>query len=103
MANNKLTFILFLIAIFVTNSQDSDNIKDIRILNYYHENGYIYSIERNEDNFIIITKEQIFCKQAPCIPPILDEKSIKNEEDCQKLKTLFDEKFFKILMLKKKH
>ena len=93
MANNKLTFILFLIAIFLTNSQDSDNIKDIRILNYYHENGYIYSIEENKGDFKIIIKEEIVCKKAPCIPPIIDEKSITNEEDCKKLKTLLDEIF----------
>ena len=29
----------------------------------------------------------------PCIPPILDEKTIENEEDCKKLKKLLDEIF----------
>jgi len=92
MVKNKIILILF-ISFFVTNSQDSDNIKDIRILNYYHEDYKIYSIEENEDNFKIIIKEQIVCFRAPCIPPILDEKFIENEEDCQKLKELFDEIF----------
>ena len=92
MVKNNIILILF-ISFFVTNSQDSDNIKDIRILNYYHEDYKIYSIEENEDNFKIIIKEQIVCFRAPCIPPILDEKFIENEEDCQKLKELFDEIF----------
>ena len=92
MVKNKIILILF-ITFFFINSQDSDNIKDIRVLNYYHGDYKIYSIEENEDNFKIIIKEQIICFRAPCIPPILDEKSIENEEDCQKLKELFDEIF----------
>ena len=92
MVKNKIILILF-ITFFFINSQDSDNIKDIRVLNYYHGDYKIYSIEENEDNFKIIIKEQIICFRAPCIPPIIDEKFIVNEEDCQKFKALFDEIF----------
>ena len=92
MVKNKIILILF-ITFFFINSQDSDNIKDIRVLNYYHGDYKIYSIEENEDNFKIIIKKQIVCFRATCIPPILDEKSIENEEDYQKLKELFDEIF----------
>ena len=45
MAKNKIIFILFFIAFFAINSQDSEKIKNIRVLNYYDKDGKIYSIE----------------------------------------------------------
>ena len=69
------------------------NSEDLRVLNYHHENGLIYSIEGNEDSFKILTKELIFCFTEPCILPILDEKIIENKEDIKSLKALFEDIF----------
>jgi len=93
MAKNKIIFILFFIAFFAINSQDSEKIKNIRVLNYYDKDGKIYSIEEYEEYFKIITKEIVDCVMEPCLPPILDEKTVENEEDCKKLKKLLDEIF----------
>ena len=91
MAKNKIIFIVFFISFFAINSQDSEKIKNIRVLNYYDKDGKIYSIEEYEDNFKIITKEIVDCVMEPCILPTLDEKTIENEEDCKKFKKLLDE------------
>jgi len=93
MAKNKIIFIVFFISFFAINSQDSEKIKNIRVLNYYDKDGKIYSIEEYEDNFKIITKEIVDCVMEPCILPTLDEKTIENEEDCKKFKKLLDEIF----------
>lgn len=82
---------IFIISLFVINSQDTDTNKDIRILNYYYSDGKIYSIEEREQNFLVKIKEVIFCFTTPCIPPILDEIKIEDNENCQDLKALFDE------------
>ena len=84
---NKINLIILIISFISINSQD------FRILNYYHKDGKIYSIEEGEDNFKILTKEVIFCITTPCIPPVLDEKIIENKEDIRSLKLLFDEIF----------
>ena len=64
-----------------------------RILNYYHE-GRIFSVEEHEENVKVVIKQIIHCKEgSPCIPPIIDVVSIKNEEDNHALKELFDELF----------
>ena len=84
---NKINLIILIISFISINSQD------FRILNYYHNDGKIYSIEEGEDNFKILTKEVIFCITTPCIPPVLDEKIIENKEDIRSLKLLFDEIF----------
>ena len=96
MVKNRLYFIFFIILFIFIKSQDSENNKNIkegRVIHYYHQDGRIYSIEENEKYFKIIVEENIACFTEPCIPPKLDEKSIKNEEDCQILKNLFEEVF----------
>lgn len=84
---NKINLIILIISFISINSQD------FRILNYYHNDGKIYSIEEGEDNFKILTKEVINCFTTPCIPPVLDEKIIEDKEDIRNLKLLFDEIF----------
>ena len=86
-------FIILIILFLAINSQDSDNEEDTLILNYYYKDGRVYSIEEKEGTFKVLTKEVIFCFVAPCDFPILDEKPIEDDEDCQILKTLFDEIF----------
>ena len=86
-------FIILIILFLAINSQDSDNEEDTLILNYYYKDSRVYSIEEKEGTFKVLTKEVIFCFVAPCDFPILDEKPIEDEEDCQILKTLFDEIF----------
>ena len=63
------------------------------IINYYHTDHKIYSIERRENNFKILTKSIIYCFKAPCNPPVISINTITNEEDCQNLKSLFDKIF----------
>ena len=84
---NKINLIILIISFISINSQD------FRILNNYHNDGKIYSIEEGEDNFKILTKEVINCFTTPCIPPVLDEKIIEDKEDIRNLKLLFDEIF----------
>ena len=84
---NKINLIILIISFISINSQD------FRVLNYYHNDGKIYSIEEGEDNFKILTKEVINCFTTPCIPPVLDEKIIEDKEDIRNLKLLFDEIF----------
>ena len=84
---SKVKFVILLIAFIAINSEE------IRILNYYHKDGLIYSIEGKEDNFKILTKELIFCFTEPCIFPVLAEKTIENKEDIKSLKSLFDDLF----------
>ena len=98
---NKKNFFLLIISFFVINSQNSDNKEDSLILNYYYNDGRVYSIEEKEGNFKVFTKEVIYCFVAPCIFPILDENPIKDDEDCKILKALFDE-IFKDSIVKEK-
>ena len=86
-------FIILIILFLVINSQDSDNEEDTLVLNYYYKDGRVYSIEEKEGKFKVLTKEVIYCFVSPCDFPILDEKPIEDDEDCQILKTLFDEIF----------
>ena len=50
-------------------------------------------MKKKEGKFKVLTKEVIYCFVSPCDFPILDEKPIEDDEDCQILKTLFDEIF----------
>ena len=86
---NIVNFILFIISFLDINSQNSNNNNDALVLNFFHENR-IYSLEERNDKFKIITKEVEYCKKAPCPHQIIDLKLIKDEEDIQILKTLFD-------------
>ena len=90
---NKINFILLIISFLVINSQDSDNEEDTLVLNYYYKDDGFYSIEEKEGKFKVLTNEVIYCFVSPCDFPILDEKPIEDDEDCQILKTLFDEIF----------
>ena len=91
MAKTRLNLILnvFITLFLVINSQETDK----RVLNYYHIDDKIYSIEENEANFKILIKQNIKCDEAPCIPPILEEQNIENEEVCYILRYLFDNIF----------
>ena len=90
---NKISLILLIISFLIINSNDSDNKEDSLVLNYFDKDGQVYSIEEKERNFKVFTKEVIYCFVEPCIFPILDENPIKDDEDCKKLKTLFEEIF----------
>ena len=54
------------------------------------DRGKLYSIEESIGNFKIVIYEIIYCKEGPCPFPIIDEKIIEIEEECQILKTLFN-------------
>ena len=58
-------------------------------------------MEEEENNFQVKIKEVINCFTTPCIPPILDEKTIEDKDDCEILKALFDE-FLKDSEIKEK-
>ena len=87
-SNHFIIFYLLLSALIIACSSSEDE----RILNYYYE-GRIFSVEEHEENFQIVIKEIVQCIVSPCIPPILEVVSIKNEEDNNALKELFDELF----------
>ena len=83
-----MNFVYNFISIFSNNSTTEPF-----IINYYHTDHKIYSIERRENNFKILTKSIIYCFKAPCNPPVISINTITNEEDCQNLKSLFDKIF----------
>lgn len=87
MSKIKINLIIFFISFFTINSQG------FRILNYYNKDHKIFSIEEKENNFQIVTKQVIYCITTPCDPIILNENTIENYDDCQSLKSLFDEIF----------
>jgi len=87
MAKSNLATIILFIAFLTINSDES------RILNFYHKDGKIYSIEGNGDNFNVLTKELIFCVKEPCIYPVIAENAITDKEDIQTLKSLFADLF----------
>ena len=91
MITYKLIF-FFIISLLGIKGQNSENTGNIKILDYYLDSK-IYSIEKNEDNFKIITKAIIYCFKAPCIPPVIDIKAIEGEEECKSLQSLFEELF----------
>ena len=91
MLTYKLIF-FFIISLLGIKGQNSENTGNIKILDYYLDSK-IYSIEKNEDNFKIITKAIIYCFKAPCIPPVIDIKAIEGEEECKSLQSLFEELF----------
>ena len=72
-----------LIALFAQDSAQS------LTLTYYHTDAKAYSIIKEEDKFKIRIEEVVNCFVEPCIFPILDEKPIVDEEDCEKLQQLF--------------
>ena len=88
MVNLKSIICIFSLLIISVFSQISDNKN--RTLNYYL-NSLIFSIEEKENYFDIVIQPQIYCIRAPCIPPVINTISVKNEEDCKTLKSLFNE------------
>ena len=99
-ASLNLAIIFYILVNIITIVKTSSN--ETRILNYYNNDGKIYSIEEKENNFTVVIKDQIFCIRAPCIPPIIDEIPIKKKEDCDILRVLFDV-IFKDSNIKEKH
>ena len=91
----SISRLILLITTFIVlaYSQNSDDNNENRTLNYYLDDGKIYSIEEKQSYFNVIIKEIIFCIKAPCIPPIIDTISIRKEEDCKALNLLFEQIF----------
>ena len=96
MVKIRIYFISLIISFLFINSQDSENnksMKEGRVLHYFYQDGRIYTIKENEEDFSINVEERITCFEPPCISPEFGEKTIENEEDCQILKNLFNEIF----------
>jgi len=81
---NIYFYIIFNIIIIVSSSS--------RILTYYYKSSEIYTIEENKDNYKAFIKNHN-CSLAPCNQNIINEKTIKNKEDIDNLKIVFDEIF----------
>ena len=60
---------------------------------YYHTDHKLYSIVKEENKFKILTELVISCFRAPCNFPVLNIKEVEDEEDCEKLETIFYEVF----------
>ena len=85
----KLFFFAISIVFIVTQYSNNTNLT----LNYYHTDHRVYSIVKEENAFKILTKLRISCLRAPCNFPVLNQKEIDDEEDCEKLETIFYEIF----------
>ena len=85
----KLFFFAISIVCIVTQHSNHTNLT----LNYYNTDHRVYSIIKEENKFKILTKLRISCLRAPCNLPVLNEKLIEDEEDCEKLETIFYEVF----------
>ena len=85
----KLFFFTISIVSIVTQYSNHSNLT----LNYYHTDHRAYSIVKEEDKFKILTKLRISCLRAPCNFPVLNIKEVEDEEDCEKLETIFYEVF----------
>ena len=84
-----LALIAFVIVIVVVVTIKKNN---KRTLNY-NDLYKIYSIVENKKNFELLIKTIIFCIKTPCNPPIESTIIINDIEDCDILKSLFDEIF----------
>ena len=91
----RMNFICFIISFLSINSQNSRNDNETLVLDFYLDQSKLYSIEESDCNFKIVVYEIIHCNEGPCPFPIIEEKIIENEEECQILKTLFDSIFTK--------
>ena len=98
MAKLKSIIFIFSALIILVFSQGSTNKN--RTFNYYL-NGLIFSIVEKENYFDIVTKQQIFCIKAPCVPPVLNTISVKKKEDIKILKSLFSEIFNETKVIEK--
>ncbi len=63
-----------------------------RTLSYYNE-GYIYVIKQEKDNFTVETNEQVMCVTAPCEPINVDSYRVRSNSDKNKLDSLLSEIF----------
>lgn len=84
-----LAILTFVIVMIVVSKKDKNNKRTLDYMNY----NYIYSIVENKNNFEIVIKNQPMCIKAPCNPHIVETKNINDKEDCDLLKSLFDEIF----------
>ena len=85
----KLFFFAISILSIVTQHSNHTNLT----LYYYHTDGKLYSIVKEENKYRILTELVISCLRAPCLFPILNDKVIDDEQDHEKLETLFYEIF----------
>jgi hypothetical protein len=96
----KLKSIIFIFSVLIISVLSQNSTNKNRTLNYYL-NGLIFSIVEKENYFDIITKQEIYCIRAPCIPPVISTTSVKKEEDIKILKSLFSEIFSEIKVTEK--
>ena len=96
----KLKSIIFIFSVLIISVLSQNSTNKNRTLNYYL-NGLIFSIVEKENYFDIVTKQQIYCIRAPCIPPVISTISVKKEEDIKILKSLFNEIFNEIKVTEK--
>ena len=59
--NLAIIFYILVNAITIANTSSNDTI----IINYYNNDGKIYSIEEKENNFKVSVNDQIFCFTYP--------------------------------------
>ena len=85
----KIFFFAISIISIVTQYANHTNLT----LNYYHTDNRVYSIVKEQNTFKILTKLPISCLRFPCSFPVLNEKTIDDEEDCEKLEAIFYEVF----------
>ena len=63
-----------------------------RKLSYYNE-GYVYVINQDKDNFVVEINEQVMCVTAPCEPINVDSYRVRNGNDKNKLDALLNDIF----------
>ena len=85
----KFLFFAISIAPIITQYSNYENLT----LNYYHTDHRLYSIIKEENKFKILTELVIMCLRAPCNFPVVNEKEVEDEQDREKLGTLFSEIF----------
>ena len=78
---------------FISYLNNNNSTVEPLIINYYHTDNRIYSIEKRENNYQILTKQTIYCIKAPCNPIVKSIKIVEDKEDCQILEILFNELF----------
>ena len=78
---------------FISYLNNNNSTVEPLIINYYHTDNRIYSIEKRENNYQILTKQTIYCIKAPCNPIVKSIKKVEDKEDCQILEILFNELF----------
>ena len=85
----KLFFFAISIISIVAQYSNQSNLT----LYYYHTDHRVYSIVKEEKIFKILTLLPISCLRAPCNFPVLNIKTVDDEEDSEKLENIFYEIF----------